>query len=316
MRALILITLMLVTVAHAADEPPARIEGPRIINANPSAPGVPNESEAAPVEKPNAIVQQPRPFGYVIGDTFTQRVLLELNGQRFVPAELPTPGRAGVWFERRAVRMESDSSGRRWLVVDYQLMNSPQSVAVATLPAWKLNSNPAGSELRVASLPISVAPLTSEKPFARPGLGALQPDHSATAVDLSTLERLFAAAIVLLLATVAGWLGWWAWRNWRASASQPFALALREMRNVDDSAPEAWFALHRAFDNTAGRSLRAASLETWIDRTPRFQPLRAAIEQFFTQSETRFFAGGVPAQPVSVHELCRDLRRIEKRHES
>lgn len=311
-----LAAVMLVTLARAAEQPPPRIEGPRIINANPSAPGVPNETSAPPVEKPNAIVQQPRPFGYVIGDIFTQRVLLALDGKQFVPAELPTPGRAGIWFERRAIRTEKDSGGRLWLVIDYQLMNAPQSVAVATLPAWKVNSRPAGSELRVAAWPMSVGPLTPEKPLARAGLGALQPDHAAIPVDLSTLERLFKAALALLIVTAAGWLGWWAWRNWRASASQPFAVALREMRNVGDGAPEAWFALHRAFDSTAGKSLRAASIASWLDRTPRFQPLRSTIEQFFAQSETRFFAGDTPSNAVAVRALCRDLRRIEKRHES
>jgi hypothetical protein len=37
----------------------------------------------------NATVEQPRPFGYVVGDLLAQRVLLELNGRPFEPAALP-----------------------------------------------------------------------------------------------------------------------------------------------------------------------------------------------------------------------------------
>ena len=324
--------------ALAAEEPPPeRIEGPKITIASPSAsmPGVPNESSRPPAVKPNAIVEQPRSFGYVIGDVFTQRVLLVLDGHPFVPAELPEPGRAGIWFERRAVRTETDSQGRQWLAIDYQLMNSPQALAIATLPAWKLVSKEPGanprttaagdaagrieerhnSELRVAEWPMTVAPLTPEKAFARASLGTLRPDRAPVLVPVVPVQRALTLALVLLTATVAAWLGWWLWRNYRASASQPFALAVREMRHVDGTSAEAWLALHRAFDGTAGRALRAETLPGWFARAPQFAPLRAPIEQFFTQSAARFFAGQPPAQPVSVHALCRELRRIEKRHE-
>jgi mxaA protein len=263
----------------------------------------------------NAIVEQPRSFGYVIGDVVTQRVLLRLGGKEFVPAELPTTGRAGVWLERRTVRIETDAQGRRWLAIDYQLMNSPQSLAVATLPAWKLASKDAQSELRVAEWPMTVG-ADPERPFARAGLGNLRPDRSAALIVLAPMQRRFAASIALLIATIGAWLAWWAWRNWRASSAQPFAAALREMRHVDDTTAEVWHALHRAFDATAGRAVRAETLPALFDRAPQLQPMRTAIEQFFNQSAARFFAGEEPRSPVSVHALCRDLRRIEKRHES
>ncbi len=294
-------------VTSAESEPPSSAS---------SMPGPPAVASAASAVPANAIVEQPRSFGYVIGDVVTQRVLLRLGGKEFVPAELPTTGRAGVWFERRAVRIETDAQGRRWLAIDYQLMNSPQSLAVATLPAWKLASKDAQSELRVAAWPMTVGPLTPERLFARAGLGNLRPDRSAALIVLAPMQRRFAASIALLIATIGAWLAWWAWRNWRASSAQPFAAALREMRHVDDTTAAAWHALHRAFDATAGRAVRAETLPALFDRAPQLQPMRTAIEQFFSQSAARFFAGQEPRSPVSVHALCRELRRIEKRHES
>ena len=53
-----------------------------------------------------AIVQQPRPFGYVLGDTLTQRILLQSAGRNFDPATLPPSERAGLWF--RGARRESN----------------------------------------------------------------------------------------------------------------------------------------------------------------------------------------------------------------
>ena len=265
---------------------------------------------------PNATVEQPRSFGYVIGDLFTQRVLLSLNGREFVPAELPTPGRVGVWFERRAVHVEKDAPGRRWLAVDYQLMNSPRALTTITLPAWKLKSREAvSSELRIAEWPMSVTPLTPEKVIARPGLGTLRPDRAAPFIALAPIRLGFAAGIAGFVFTLAAWTSWWAWRNWRASSAQPFARALREMRNVDGTSPEAWHALHRAFDGTAGRTTRAETLPAFFRQFPRLQPMRASIEGFFAQSAARFFEGKMPERPVSALSLCRDLRRIEKRYE-
>jgi hypothetical protein len=85
-----------------------------------------------------AIVEQPRSFGYMIGDVFSQRVLLELNGKRFEPATIPNTERIGVWLERRASRIETMPDGRAWLAIDYQVINSPQELRLVRIPAWEV----------------------------------------------------------------------------------------------------------------------------------------------------------------------------------
>ena len=55
-----------------------------------------------------AVVEQPRPFGYVVGDVITQRVLLEIDGHALAPATLPKAERVNVWLERRPARIEAD----------------------------------------------------------------------------------------------------------------------------------------------------------------------------------------------------------------
>jgi mxaA protein len=271
---------------------------------------------ATPAAKPGATVEQPRAFGYVIGDIATQRILLELNGRPFTPESLPTPGRASIWFERHAVRTETDARGRRWLAIDYQLMNAPKSVALASLPALKLNSRTVGESLQVAAWPLSVSPVTAEKPVARAGLGTLRPDRSTIPTPLLFTQRALTLSVVALFAVLATWFIWWRWRNWRATSSQPFAIASREIRKLDDAAPEAWYALHRAFDGTAGRAIRAETLPLLFEKAPQLRPFEGLIEQFYAQSALRFFSGQATASTVPIHALCRDLRQIEKRHES
>ena len=256
-----------------------------------------------------AVVEQPRPFGYVVGDVVTQRVLLEIGGHGFAPAALPKAERVNVWLERRPARIESRPDGHRWLVLDYQVINAPQSLTTVNLPAFELQGAPDGGALGIAAWPISVNALTSGDSVE------LRPDRPAPAIATAPIRRQIAVWSSAFLVVVATWLGWLAWRNWRAAGARPFAHALREMRRLDGTAPEAWQALHRAFDQTAGRVVQTATLPALFERVPQLQSLRPEIEQFFAQSRKLFFGGGLPADRMSARALCAQLRRIEKRTE-
>ncbi len=273
------------------------------------------DSAADPVPPPNALVEQPRSYGYVVGDIVTQRVLLEEKGRAFEPASLPSAGPAGVWLERRAARLDRDASGRQWLAVDYQIMNSPQALAVVTLPALKMHAKSGTAELRVGEWPISVSPLTPREPFTRVGLGSLRPDRDTPFVDVTSTTRWLAIWLTAAVVLAAAWAGWWMWRNWLASSRLPFGVALRELRGMEEGEPRAWHVLHRAFDGTAGQVVRADALSVLFERVPDLEPLRSPIERFYAQSAARFFTGA-PAQPVSLRELCVELRRVEKRRET
>jgi mxaA protein len=259
---------------------------------------------------PTAVVQQPRAFGHVVGDVVKQRVLLEIEGRDFRPAELPRTERLGVWLERRSARIERDTDGREWLAVSYQIVNAPQSLTTVNLPAWELDG-----KLRIPEWPLSVGPLTPRDAFERGGLQNLRPDRAAPVVATAPISRQLILWSVALALTLAAWLVWWLHRNWRASTSLPFARALREIRATDDTAPPAWQALHRALDETAGRVVQRESLAALFQHAPHLAPCRARIETFYAESSERFFGAGVVANQVSVRELCRDLRRLEKRHE-
>ncbi len=56
---------------------------------------------AAALATQPAMVEQPRSFGYVIGDIATQRVLLEDRGHAFTLDRMPAAGPLGNWVERR-----------------------------------------------------------------------------------------------------------------------------------------------------------------------------------------------------------------------
>jgi mxaA protein len=272
-------------------------------------------ASARAIDAMPATVEQPRPFGYAVGDVLAQRVLLEAAGRAFEPAALPAPSRLGVWFERRVARVDRAPDGRRWLEVDYQLVNAPPAQAVVRLPAWDLAGRVPGTALHVAAWPVSVSALTVK---AAPGTGAWQvrPDRPPPPMPVRALRRQLLSWSVALAGCLAAWMAWFAWRSWRAAATQPFAAALRELRGLDDDAhPAAWRALHGAFDRTAGEVLREATLARLFQRAPHLAPLQARIRAFYAQSAGRFFGAAVPADPPRLATLCLDLRRLERSNE-
>jgi mxaA protein len=303
------------------------------------APAASSQATAPPQGPIATTIDQPRPFGYVLGDTLTQRVRLARD---FQPEALPPLERAGLWFARRSATIQRADDDHRWLVMEYQLVNAPQTLMTVNLPEVTLKSK-AGSALTVPIWPISVAPLTPQAVFAKGGLQELRPDHPAPLLPTSALQRQLQLWLTAFAVTLVAWLAWWLVRSIRAAANQPFARALREIRQSGDDSPDAWLALHRAFDRTASRALQTSTLPALIKRAPHFESQRAAIERFYDQSNLRFFGGaparaqadpsdrGSPAptradagslsarraaaQPVALRKLAMDLRRLEKQHE-
>lgn len=283
-----------------------------------------------------AVVEQPRATGYFVGDKITQRVLLETNGQTLSPV-LPKPGRVSAWFERRSANIQTDASSRRWLVVDYQILNAPPKLITARLPSWSVPvkgiTGATSAALTVPAAKVNVAPLSLPGTPAQVGISDLRPDHLPPVIETAPMRRALKASVGALLLTLIAWVTWNIWRNRRALATQPFANALREMRALDDREPRAWQALHRAFDRTAGRVIQSATLPVLFERAPQLIPVRGEIEQFFAQSSRLFFGTAPataavpgPAAPAgepnprsasgaSPRALCLELRSIEKRYE-
>jgi mxaA protein len=258
-----------------------------------------------------AVVEQPRPFGHVLGDVITQRVLLEVANAHFTPAELPVAQRINVWFERRKPRVETKSNGTRWLVVDYQIINTPQVLETVSLPAWTLESSE-GAKLEIAAWPISIAALTPVSSAPRE-TGELRPDRAAPTIDVGSISRQLILWTAAFLLAVAAWFAWVQRRNYRDRSNKPFARAWHEIAKMDENAPEAWQAMHRAFDRVAGRVVQPETLPVLFVQAPYLADLRSRIEQFFRQSSERFFGEGRVEDQLSVHALCRELRQIEKR---
>lgn len=251
-----------------------------------------------------ALVEPPRWYGHFIGDVLQQRIALrDAAGQAVPLAALPEPARVDAWLERRAPRLEAG-----WLVLEYQIVNSPPQARRVSLPALRLS----GTDRRVIEVPawpLSIAPLAVDDPAAPAPLQPLRPPPGQD--EQAPLQALRHSALALG-AVLLAWVMLAAFWRWRDAATQPFARARREVHRVPAGAPEAWRALHRAFEHWAGRSLHRGQLGTLFEAAPWLGAQRSQIDRFYADSALLFYGGTPPGDPALPRQLSRQLARLER----
>lgn len=259
-----------------------------------------------------ATVEQPRSFGHVLGDVLVQRVLLARDGRGVEATALPATDRVNLFLDRRASRIERDEGDRRWLVIEYQVVNAPRALTAVSLPALSITT--AAGPLQVAAWPISIGPLTPAATFDRGALQPLRPDRPVTPLPTEGLERHLHGTLAALAGVLLAWGGWWAWRNTREAHRLPFARAWQQLRRLDPASAEAWRVLHHALNATAGRVVHGRTLPALIDAAPHLRPLAPRLEAFYRHSEQRFFAAaaGIAPADIPLRDLALALREAER----
>lgn len=258
-----------------------------------------------------ATTEEPRAFGYQVGDVVQRRISVEVpDGLVLDENSLPRPGARGTALELRALRR----SGKQ-IELDYQVFLSPAEARTLEMPALTLRYEgaPRAQELRIESWPVTVAPLVPVEVSPRTGLGELQPDAAPPLIDTRAQGwRLLAYAALLValltyLAIVYLGLPWWGARR------RPFALAWRQ---VNQAPPwrEACQHVHAALNQSAGEVLFEHGVDRFTAAHQAFAPLKEDILRFLRLSQREFFEGGArdagdAAWLSGFCKRCRDAER-------
>ena len=258
-----------------------------------------------------------RSYGIVIGDGLQQRIALGTPASPFMLTGLPPTGRIGNSLWRRSAVIGIDAAGQHWLQLDYQIINTPQTLSVWTLPALTLAAGT--GTLAVAGMPFSIAPFTPAQPFDAAALPALQPDDVPAAVALAPIELRIRLAAIALLATLVAWGSVIGWRYVRRGRHLPFARAVRDLHalslQTDTTDPlAAQRRLHHALNDAAGEVVRPATLVRLLTSSPYLLSEKAALAAFLATSQTVFFGTRPAPDAATVIALARRLRRLEQRH--
>ena len=265
---------------------------------------------------------EPRAFGYTVGDVVSRGIALHVpHGLRLDEQSLPQAGARGRALELRRVVLHKSFAGvPDALLLDYQIFLAPRELRVLEMPAIELRfeGGTRPQTLRIDAWPVTVAPLAAAEPSSREGLGELRPDHVPPLVDTSAarLRLAVAGGLVMLL------LGYLAQvylvMPWSAQRRRPFGRAWKALRTLPqrpDAAQRraAFERVHAALNETAGEVLFEPGLDRFVALRPRFAPLRADLARFFASSRVEFFAGGDEAVDgrwlTALCRRCRDLER-------
>ena len=257
-------------------------------------------------------VEQPRSFGHFVGDLLRQRIPLDDGNQYFRPSSLPTADRVGLWFQRLPPHLETEA-GKHWLVIDYQIINSPLLPVSVALPALTIATQ-RDAPIKVDSWPIHISPLSAKPAYANVEPLPLHPDRLPAALPTASLRRQLVGLTAALVLVLAAWPAWSRWRNRRDARRLPFARAFEQLRGFrpDADTTDAWLCVHRALNETAGRAVQENSVPRLLESAPQLAPLRPDLEEFYRRSNARFFAKSAPDAPFALVELCGKLCRIER----
>lgn len=277
-------------------------------------------ARAADLAVLDAQADEPRAFGYQVGDLVTRHVVLQVPaGLRLDEASLPRLGGRGLALELRSLRRENVAQGER-LTLTYQVFIAPVAARTFEMPSFTLHyrGSPRAQDLRVDAWPVTVAPLVPVEVSPRRGLGELQPDDAPALLPTETLRQRLAVWIAGAV-LVAAWLAvlqfglpWWRRR------ARPFAAAWRSVRDLRaDAAPDAWRAacrqVHAALDATAGAVLFERDLAAFTARHPAYAGLAGEIRTFFVLSRREFFAAAPreAGDAAWLRDFCKRCRDAE-----
>jgi len=288
------------------------------------SPQLPAESVVKRLE-----VETPRAFGYVIGDTLDHRITLELaRPYRLDEASLPAAGqlRAGLELRAPVVRVHQARDTTCYeILLTYQIFHFAERLQTLAIPPVELRFAKGGPRLPVVvpEWRFSLAPLAPRRIEGSVALPELRPDRPPPDMPVQPhVYRLIALAAGLFTALMYLAHAWWG-MPLLARRSRPFAHAFRDLRRLarkpftETRYLDALRRLHRAFNQTAGRTLFAGNLDLFFVRHPEFASLRMPIEGLFMQSQQAFFQ---PRQSRAADadslqdllQLCRRCRALER----
>lgn len=158
-------------------------------------------------------VQTPRPFGYVIGDKITQRILVEVRKDvELQYSSLPAKGTINRWLNLNKVKINKQKSNDDWhyqIDLTYQVFYAPLEVKMLDLPAFTLQFKQFGNTVK-QNVPVwhfTSAPLRELAIRKDNGIEYMRPDQTAPLIDNSAVTtRLMIFSVIACL--IAGYLAW------------------------------------------------------------------------------------------------------------
>ncbi|PNG25288.1 nonribosomal peptide synthetase MxaA [Methylocella silvestris] len=271
--------------------------------------------------------EEPRPFGYFVGDLITLEVFVAVDsGYLIDPASLPKAGPVAYWLDLRSVSVDDlGGNPRQWrLRLAYQNFYVALDVRRMTIPGFDLifKSGENSAKASVAPWSFSVSPLREILPTANDPVDFLRADIAPAPVSLGASRR----ALLILSSVSALMLGLVAfdrsWPPFRRPQARPFALAARRLGRMrrdgsTDQFRAALRTMHQSIDVAAGRRVLAEDLESFLAEHPDYRAEAESFTRFYRASHRIFFASDETGAerllpPTELVSFSQRLAKLER----
>ncbi|PKD40952.1 nonribosomal peptide synthetase MxaA [Methylomonas sp. Kb3] len=267
-------------------------------------------------------LQTPRPFGYVIGDTILQRIVLETRaGMLLERNSLPAPGRLNRWLQLNAVTVQetAGNDGKRYQIdLQYQQFYAPLEVKALSIPGFTLRFQQHGQTLEqpVAAWTFTTAPLRELVVRQDEHGEYMRPDQAPSLLDDAAIVRRLCVSLTVALG-IALRLAWLYGYLPGLPKRSVFKRAQRQLQNLGlQQLPQALAAVHTAFNGLHGKPVFLHKLAEFYQGHPEYRSIADELTWFFDYSN-RYFFGDASIMPQEhdlqkLKTLCLHCREIER----
>lgn len=262
-------------------------------------------------------VQTPRPFGNVLGDEITQRIILETRpGVELQTASLPGKGQLNRWLNLNAVSIKQNGQHYEIDLV-YQLFYAALEVKALKLPGFTLQLLEDGqaSNQSVPAWEFTMSPLR-ELSVRKTEQGEYMRPDAMPSTAYSTLVWYGFFASLLVLLSIAAYLTYLYGYFPNLLRRVLFKKALRQLTklSVDQLGP-ALSIVHHALNTLNRQPLFQNQLSDFYTRNPEYRGVSAELEWFFQLSNQYFFADNFKPRDEDFEKIttfCQHCRQIER----
>jgi len=262
-------------------------------------------------------VETPRPFGYVLGDEITQRIILDTRPDvQLQTASLPNKGQLNRWLNLNAVSIkQSDQHYEIELV--YQVFYATLEVKALKIPGFNLQLSEVGqtSNQAVPAWEFTISPLRELSVRKTEQGEYMRPDAMPGLLSSPLLWYGFFAGLLVLLSTaiyLAYLYGYFPTFIRRLL----FTRALRQLAKLSlDQMGQALTIVHHTLNTLNRQPLFQNQLKDFYQRNPPYRGVNAELEWFFQLSNQYFFAKNFNPRAEDFEKIttfCHHCRQIER----
>ncbi len=266
-------------------------------------------------------VQNPRPFGYVIGDEIRQRIIIETRkGLALQYSSLPNKGEINRWLNLNKLNVAKTKTrkGVRYQIdLTYQLFYAPLEVKMLELKNFTLQFKQFGNTIEkiVPSWSFTAAPLRELAIRKDNGKEYMRPDALVPSIDNTTAFNRLIVSLLITFILVA-YLAWLYGLLTFLPKYQIFKRPARQLAKFSkDDLASMLNIMHKALNQLNGKPLFQHRLTNFYQRFPDYQQLNDELVWFLNYSNQYFFSSDNlinKNDSYKIKALCQHCLQIER----